>query len=346
MLTRPTARKPRRPRITILGLPYFGASLAATLATRGWEAQFIPHPGRDPRRWAHVAAALTLTDLLYLVSSRAERGSPLDRLLTVFRRPVVIHWVGTDALIANEEAAATRLSSRVVRRPIHWCDAPWLVDELAAMGMASTYVPLPVEGLVTAEPAPLPERFRVLLYLPVDAFDREVFDMDTLLRLPPAFPDVEFVLVPSPAESLPEPLPPNLAAPGWVPGLAALFDSVSVYVRLTSHDGTPFTVLEALSRGRHVIFTHDMPETIHAAGFDAVGAALGELLDRHRRGELALNREGMAYTRAGHHAPTVARDLSQRLREVIRSHYGQAAGPGAATPLHPQRREEPPADLR
>ncbi len=301
-------------RVLILGLPYFGAMLESQLRGRGWRARFVPHPARDLRAWARVARMVAAADLVYLIGSRAERGSPQDIMMRFLRKPVVIHWVGTDVLIAQEEHRLGRLASRVVDRPTHWTDAGWLVEELAAMGIRAEYVPLPIPGLAPA-PLPLPDEPHVLLYLPVDAFDREVFDMETLIRLPAAFPDVAFTLVPSPAETLPGPPPPNLATPGWT-DLTALWPAISVYVRLTSHDGVPFTVVEALSRGRHVIFTHTMPHTIRASGFNQVSAALGQLIGEQRAGRLMANDEGAAWARATF-APVAALDeIDRRLRAL------------------------------
>lgn len=314
MKTRPG----RKPRVLMLGLPFFGQRLATDLSTRGWTARFRHHPGHNPRAWAAVLRDLHRADVLYLISARAEKGSPLDRLLQVFPKPVVIHWVGTDVLIAAGEHARGNLSRRVVARAAHWCDTPWLVGELADIGITATYVALPVANLSKGPPAPLPDGFRALMYLPVDAFDREVFDMETILRLPSAFPAVEFVLIPSPGETLPGPLPRNLDARDWVTDMDALYASVSCYIRLTHHDGMPFTVLEALSRGRHVIFTHPMAGTRAAAGFDAVSAAIRELLAAHGAGTLVLNAEGIAAVADAFDGDRLGRNLSRRLWHVLR----------------------------
>ena len=75
-------------------------------------------------RLTHTARA----DIVYLIGSRIDRASPQDRLLRLRRRPVVIHWVGTDVQIAVDEHRRHNVSLRVAERPIHWCDAPWLVD--------------------------------------------------------------------------------------------------------------------------------------------------------------------------------------------------------------------------
>ncbi len=307
----------RKPRILILGLPYFGRMLVGLLRERGWEAEYREHPGRSARAWADLIPAVARADVIYLIGSRIERWSPQDVLMRLRRKPVVIHWVGTDVQIALDEAKAGRVSERIAKRATHWCDAPWLVDELATIGVRSEGVALPVPGL-PAEAPPLPERFHVLLYLPGDAYDREVFDMATLLRLPVAFPHIEFTLIPSPAETLPGPLPPNLTARGWIEDIDSFYRDVSLYVRLTSHDGTSFMVLECLARGRQVIWTFPMPGAIQASGFDAVACHIRELAAKHASEGLGLNEEGRGYVLEHFNGARLTRDLSQRLRAVLR----------------------------
>lgn len=306
----------RRGRILILGLPYFGKRLAGDLAQLGWKAEFLDHPGRSAAGWARVAKSAARADIVYLIGSRIDRNAPQDRLLRLRRRPVAIHWVGTDVQIAMEEHRRDNVSLRVAERPVHWCDAPWLVDELRTMGIVSEYVPLPI-SLETSEPAPLPATFSVLLYYPVDAFDREVFDGETLLRLPEAFPTARFTLIPSPAETLPQPLPANLEARAWVDDMDSLYRETTVVVRLTSHDGQSFIAAEALSRGRYVIWTHPMPGCIRAEGFEQVAAALGALAEKHEAGALDLNMDGRRAVLRQFGEGRPLKELDERLRGLL-----------------------------
>jgi hypothetical protein len=237
-------------------------------------------------------------------------------LMLVRRKPVVIHWVGTDVMIAREAYERGKLSLRLADGAAHWCDAPWLVDELAEMGIAAEYVALPVP-LPHREPSELPGRFRVLLYLPVDPFDREVFDMETILRLPAELPEVEFLLLPSTAETLPDAMPANLEARGWVTDMEALYREVTVYVRLTSHDGMSFMALESLARGRYVIWTHPLEGAVQAEGLEAVAGVIRELYEHHQRGELALNTAGRDATLAALDEETALDEIDRRFRDLL-----------------------------
>jgi hypothetical protein len=305
-----------RPRVLILGIPHFGNLLTEILANRGWDVAYEPHPGRNAANWMKLLPKIARADLLYLISARIERRSPLDLLLRVRRKPVVVHWVGTDALRAERAYEARNLSARAAEQPTHWADAPWLRDSLRDMGLRVEHVPIPVPGVV-AETPPLPETFRVLMYLPEDKQNREVFDEETIMRLPGALPGVEFTIFPAPADTLQGPMPANLTAQAWTDDVDTLYRKATVYARLTTHDGMPLTLVEALSRGRHVIYPRPFPGVTQAAGLDEVGAALRGLKERHDAGALGLNQEGIAFVRDQYDPDVLTGRLEERLRAVL-----------------------------
>ena len=304
------------PRLLILGLPHFGRMLAASLRARGWRARYAAHPGHSQRRWLRIARAVAASDLVYLIGGRIERRTLVNALLHVRDRPLVMHWVGTDALLAARAARRGQGARRIAERVAHWCDALWLVEELAEAGIAASYAPLPIPTLAAATQS-LPERFRALLYLPADPFDREVFDVETLLRLPHELPEVAFTVAPSTAETLSGELPPNLEASGWTDDLDALYGNVSVYVRLTTHDGISVMALEALSRGRYVIWTQPLEGAIRAQGLVEVVAALRDLAERHAAGELGPNEAGARAVRERFDPEVTLTGLEERLRALL-----------------------------
>ena len=230
-VTKKTPVSDERPRLLILGIPHFGNLLTGILANRGWDVGYEPHPGRNPAHWLRLLPKIARADILYLISARIERLSPLDMLLRVRRKPVVIHWVGTDTLRAKRAYEARNLSARASEQPSHWADAPWLRDSLRDMGLRVEHVPLPVPDVVADTP-PLPETFRVLMYLPKERRNREVFDEETMMRLPEAFPDAEFTVFPAPRDTLTGQVPANLTAQGWTEDVDALYREATVYARL------------------------------------------------------------------------------------------------------------------
>jgi hypothetical protein len=305
-----------RGRVLILGLSYFGRLLAEQLSGRGWDANYAPHPGRSAVGWGRLLPRIARADVLYLISSRSERWAPQDVMMLLRRKPVVIHWVGTDASRATAAHRQGNLSARIAENATHWCDAPWLVEELRRAGIRSDYVGLPIP-LANSTPPPLPAEFRVLMYLPADARDRAVFDEDTILRLPEAFPDVAFTLLPATAAGLGRELPANVETPGWVSNLDAIYRESTVLLRQTTHDGMAFTAVEALARGRYVIWSYPIAGGIRASGFEAVRAQLQGLLERHRAGVLPLNLSGRAFALSNFAPGRLMSQLDRRLQELV-----------------------------
>ncbi len=307
-----------RPRVLILGLPYFGRLMESDLNRRGWRARYHPHPGRNPRHWTRLLPDFARADLVYLISSRIDRRSPQAILAWLSPRPIVIHWVGTDVLFALEAFRAGNASRRLLDHAVHLADAPWLTGEIGELGVTADYAPMPVPGLSPNEPPPLPAEFRVLVYFPVDSLDREDYDAETIFHLVDDFPGVRFLLIPSPPETLPRPLSPNLEARGWVDDMEAVYRETTVYLRLTHHDGTSFMAVEALSRGRHVIWTFPMPGAIEARGYEQVATALRDLIARHEAGKLGLNDEGREAVLRDFDPERLGTELNRKLRSALR----------------------------
>jgi glycosyltransferase involved in cell wall biosynthesis len=84
---------------------------------------------------------------------------------------------------------------------------------------------------------------------------------------------------------------------GWQRDLEPFYRKSSVLVRLVEHDGTGLTAVEALSRGRHVIYSFPLPHTLRVAwgDNDALSRILSGLLNLHKRGLLRLNTAGRSY---------------------------------------------------
>ena len=305
-------------RVVILGLPYFGRIAESALRDHGWEAAYYDHPGRNALGWLRLVPAVLRARCFYLISSRIDRRSPQAIIARLLRKPMLIHWVGTDVVFALESFRAGQASRFLLEHATHIVDAPWLAEELAEMGIASEYQPLPVPAIHEGEPPPLPQAFTALIYYPVDPVDREVYDAETYFRLVRDFPEITFRLVPSPPETLPGPIPPNLHATGWVADLDPVYRDTTVYIRLTSHDGTSFMAVESLSRARYVIWTHPMPGAIQATGYKDVAANLRSLYDRHQRGELPLNDEGRQSILDLFDTSRLSTQLSNRVKGVVR----------------------------
>jgi glycosyltransferase involved in cell wall biosynthesis len=305
-------------RVVIGGLPYFGRMLAGLLSGDGWDVRYLPSAGLRPHAWAASAAQLARADLVYLVGGQIERWSRPDWLLRFGRHPVVMHWVGSDVTHALAVAERGRLSARLVRRPVHWAEAPWTAEELRPLGIEADVVPLAPARL--PEAAPLPADFTVLSYLAEPRPD--FYGRAAVLDLARALPEAHVLIAGS--EGRGWEAPANVEFLGWQREMAPIYVRSSVLVRLPMHDGLSFMVLEALAAGRHVIWNHPLVGVLEAPDARAAGHQLGVLLEAHRAGSLRQNEVGAAFVRQ-HHAPVQIRSqILSRFQALI----AQSGPPG------------------
>jgi glycosyltransferase involved in cell wall biosynthesis len=131
----------------------------------------------------------------------------------------------------------------------------------------------------------MPETFSVLTYLPEPR--RSFYGEKLIYSIARRFPDVPFRVVGNGAPNTAAPL--NVEFLGYVSDMANRIDESSVLLRLPQHDGKSMLVLEALARGRHVIWNYDFPGVHHAVNENEAASALAEFKRLHDAGLLAPN---------------------------------------------------------
>lgn len=297
-------------RVAIIGLPSFGRRVAAELRQGGLSARFVERPGRSPRAAARMLREFARADLVYGIGLSAARNSPAD-LLARTGKPLLMHWVGTDVVHAQDAEREGRLSRRVIAHATHWADAPWLAEELAPLGVEATeqLLPLPVH---LGEPLPLPAAFQVLIYLPPAA--HAAYDVTATFAVAEALPGIPFTLI---GGFQPDATPPNVQNLGLVDDMPSVYANSTVFLRLVHHDGMSHTVLEALSLGRHALWSYPFPGVLQVTGADAAVQAISDLRAQHEAGTLAWNEVGATNVRQRYQHGAVLASAHRRIRELL-----------------------------
>lgn len=295
-------------RISVVGLPFYGERAAAGLREAGFDARHARRPA-SPFGWPASYARLLRSDLIYAIGSSVEKNSPLD-LLARARRRILLHWVGSDVEHALGVHGRGRTSPRLVRAT-HWVDAPWLADELLPLGIRAQLHPLPIPTAI-GEPAPLPETFRVLVYLPEGPSD--VYDVFSTLEVMRALPGITFLIAGGFEPALPL---PNVQSLGYVQDMPALYRDCAAFLRLTRHDGMSHSVIEALSFGRYVVWSRPTPGALLAHDTGEAVAALRGLHQRFLSGDLPPNLEGATAVTQTYGWSTMRDELTREIDQLL-----------------------------
>lgn len=269
-----------RHRVALSGLGLFCAEIAqyGKVYAPHWETRHL----RTNSRLDVLTSIFTLatSDVWYSI------GSPITdrwvaRVAKILRKPRVIHWVGSDiAWLAEDESLRKMLAGTHVS---HLAEVSWTADQLREVGFLPQIAPLPPRHL-TAGPVPLPEKFTVMLYVPrtrTDFYGRRDFErlMQKLAGKP-----IRYLIVGGGDINIPAGVDAeNLR---WRDTLPDAYRESSVLIRFTPRDGLSLMVLEALSFGRHVLWTQQFPHTRTIYDFAGMEREINDLLEAHLNGTL------------------------------------------------------------
>ena len=269
-----------RHRVAISGLGLFCAEIAqyGKVYAPQWESRHL----RTNSRLDVLTSIATLatSDVWYSI------GSPItDRWLAraakIMRKPRVIHWVGSDiAWLAEDESLRKLLAGPHIS---HLAEVNWTAEQLREVGFLPRIAPLPPRHL-TGGPVPLPEKFTVMLYVPrtrTDFYGRRDFER---LMQKMADKPIRYLIVGGGDINI----PPGIDAENlrWRDTLTDAYKQTSALIRFTPRDGLSLMVLEALSFGRHVLWTQDFPHTHVIHDFAGMERQISELLEAHLNGTL------------------------------------------------------------
>jgi len=271
-------------KIALLGME----ELPGTTALRLRQAGYVRAEALDLRRGAALWRVLAPYDVVHLVY-------PVHYLKWVpawkiAGKRVVFHWIGSDVTRVCESPLLKKTFDLIKDGvDLHIADAPWLLDDLRKMAVRGRLVPTISEKMRYGT-VPMPKDFRMMTYIP--DIRRDFYGWDTIKATATALPDVEIIAVKGTTTS---DTPPNVRFTGDVDGatMDRLYAEVAALVRPTVADGLSQMVLEALGRGRQVVWSRPFPYCKHAATPDEFVAAARDLAAR-----CPLNEEGAALVAA------------------------------------------------
>lgn len=284
------------------------------LQSNGWDIRSY-----DVRRLSHLIAMthyLQRCDLAFSWTGRITMGKFLTVARLLRKKKLVVFWCGSDVLFAEREYEERKFVDPWIAEKIHWAGAPWLAEEVRALGLKCEYVPITWVQPVTRL-SPLPRQFSVLAYTPNT--DRlELYGIDQVLEVARAMPAVPFTIVGLlPGQKLD--VPENVQLREWTEDLTPFYRNSTVLWRPTRHDGMSFMALEALAHGRHVIWSYPSPGVIQSRHASTARIELERLMDLHRDRRLELNHAGADFI-AKNFSPMAIRDgMLAGWRKIVQS---------------------------
>jgi glycosyltransferase involved in cell wall biosynthesis len=293
-------------KVVLVGLPYFARKIAGNLAEEDKINTYLAiDTSADVWQKIRFVWHIMSARVLYFIGGQTQRGKVLW-LAILFNKKIVMHWVGTDVLMARKAHEAGVVDADLIRRTKHLCEVDWIQKELLEVGIQAEIAQIFCFTDKIPVPPPLPEKFSILSYM---GKGREKFyGIDKLIDLARSFPDIPIRIAKISEYS--EPLPPNIHLLGWVNDMAKEYRECVLFLRLPEHDGVSFSVLEALSYGRHVGFSYSFYGTNKAVERNELHTLVKSLSERHRAGLLDINVDGYKFISENYTRERVMRSLA------------------------------------
>lgn len=246
--------------------------VATMLSTRD---MMIPHPFVLRARWRWRQS-----DILHqvMLDVRSTNTGKVFRQARKRNIPVIVHWIGSDVIRLRDHIAehGTPPAYQFDHITRHLADSPALAAELKELGVETDVVRL-LPRSVNADAGPLPDAPAVLVYLPSGAED--FYRIDIIKSLAAAWPQVPFYIAANDGNDVGD-CPANMQFLGEVKNMDALYRKVSVLIRICRHDSLSAMVLEALARGRYVIYSEPFRHTLQASDTETAMTQLAALLQQ------------------------------------------------------------------
>jgi hypothetical protein len=298
-------------KVLLHGLRYFCDLLPAAFAADGWDIRH--HNVRSLGSLADMLRDLRTADLVFRWGSRISFGKFLRAARFFEKKNVVFFWAGSDVLGAQQQFSEGICEPWIAAKT-HWAGAPWLRDEIQTLGLGCEFVPI-TWVLGVESPEPLPQQFSVLTYLPNSDY-AALYGLDRILEVARSLPQISFELVGLTGGPVANP-PSNLRINGRTSDMSAVYRRSTVYWRPVAHDGLSFMSLEALSHGRHVLWSYPFPHCRQSRNVQEDRAEILRFHDLHQRSLLGLNEPGMRMVKERFSLETIRRDYLRRWEEII-----------------------------
>lgn len=300
-------------RILINGLPYFSERIAQNLSdcTERHSFKFLDTYNS---KFAKLEFALRIgrSDGMISMNGVSDQSGSLDLAMKKHRK-IWMQWQGTDVLLALKRAKDGTIYRKYIDHARHFCDAPWLIDELHSIGIEAElmhYKWLPEKAIEN--------RFNQLAVYSYVAKGREDFyGWQTISKFANNHSDVPFIIVGSDGDGLLN-VPPNVEFKGWVnpSEMQNLQRNTPIFIRLTEHDGFSLSVLEALSNGSEVIWNQPH-QLVNFCNDETREEVFDRICERLKKNELQRSEPNIAYIHNNFNKNNVMSRLISKMEEVF-----------------------------
>lgn len=224
------------------------------------------------KKYIGLFIALCKIDVLYNIYNTPDIWK-LFLVAKILRKKIITHWIGSDTLYFLNKGNIDHRFLKYV--DVHLSCSDNIYQEMISVGIESTVLPIvPYEQIFIESTTP--NEHAVMIYMPKGR--EELYGYHSLIKVFQKFSKLPFFIV---ANDDKEKFPfANVKPLGWLnkDEMGDLYNQVSIVLRFVEHDGLSMSIIEALAKGKSVIWNYDHDFVFKASNYEEIVATLENIL--------------------------------------------------------------------
>jgi hypothetical protein len=215
-----------------------------------------------------------ISDVTIIYQVFVPTSSKLIFICKLLGKKVVAHWIGTDVYNFTKDIYGYRYLSLIDKHLV--CSAP-LQRELAEKKLFADILPI-IPFNMDFAPISMPLEHAVLLYVPKGR--EEFYGIDLIEKTINYFKNLIFYIVANDNRNVF--YQNNVKVMGWLNTneMEKLYHKISIVLRVPKHDGLSMLVIEALAKGKNVIYNYAHPYVNFVTTYDDIRIAIENILSK------------------------------------------------------------------
>lgn len=200
--------------------------------------------------------------------------NPYLKIAKIFHKKVICHWIGTDVLKAKENKDINKVQSYIC---YNLACSPLIKEELKELNIEAKEIAI-LPNEMSKKYSALPEKHGVITYLPEGKED--FYGIDYVKYAAQNYPNIQFYVVGNNNDTI------NLKNVKFLgkitqEEMSSLYDKTTILMRLPKHDGLSLMLLEALIKGKEVLYCYDFPYTRHIENKEQLDIAMKDIISKN-----------------------------------------------------------------
>ena len=239
-------------------------------------------------------------DIIY-IGHGCHRNSKVLKILLFFKKKIILHWIGSDVLSAKENISDVQKIQKMVIKNLACSEL--ISEELKQLNIEAQVIPVLPSNL-SQDISVVPDKHSVLSYIPEGK--ENFYGLEYIKLAAIRYEELDFYIVGNSNDCL------QLGNVHFMGKLSPedmnkLYNKCSILIRLPEHDGLSLMLLEALLKGKNVIYCYDFPFCERVSNEGELYSKIDKIINSKPK----MNINGRNYVLKTYNANTIKNDLNK-----------------------------------